>query len=220
MCFSASASFGLGITLSAIGVVCIKKVKIQAHYFFASIPLIFSIQQLSEGFLWLALSTNVYAPLENVSMYTYLFFAQVVWPFWIPFSIYMIEDNKKTKYILRFLLTCGIIVSLYLAYCLLSYKVTAQIIGRHINYDHSYPLSFYETGVMLYLAATILPPWFSSLKKARILSIAILISYIMSMIFYREFVVSVWCFFAAGISAIIFYILNDLNPSTNNNELR
>ena len=56
MCFSASASFGAGIVLTGIGVASIKKSDTRSKSLFASIPLIFGIQQITEGFLWLALS--------------------------------------------------------------------------------------------------------------------------------------------------------------------
>jgi len=219
MCFSASSSFGLGLGLSAMGIACIKKVQITYHYFFASIPIIFAIQQLSEGFVWLSLSISVYAPLQNISTYIYLFFAQIVWPFWIPFSIYMIENKNSSKFLLQFFLTIGCIVSIYLAYCLLSYNVNAKILAHHIYYQQDYPDTFGKIGIMLYLAATILPPLFSSFKKVRILSGAILISYLVSLYFYKQYVVSVWCFFAAIISSLIFYMLNDLKLTMNiNNE--
>jgi hypothetical protein len=49
MCFSAGASFGAGIILAVISVASLKKVKHTPHNFFAIIPLIFCIQQISEG---------------------------------------------------------------------------------------------------------------------------------------------------------------------------
>ena len=55
MCFSANASFIAGATISAIGVVTLKKVKAPSQIVFASIPLIFGVQQLSEGVLWLTI---------------------------------------------------------------------------------------------------------------------------------------------------------------------
>ena len=46
MCFSATASFGASIVLTGIGVASLKQVKEPAQYPFASIPLIFGVQQL------------------------------------------------------------------------------------------------------------------------------------------------------------------------------
>ena len=62
MCFSAGASFVSGIFISAIGVASVKKVYKPSQRVFAIIPLLFGIQQLAEGCLWL---TNVLAGHNN-----------------------------------------------------------------------------------------------------------------------------------------------------------
>jgi hypothetical protein len=51
MCFSATASFVAGSALSAVGAVTITKAKRKAEIPFATIPLLFGIQQLTEGLI-------------------------------------------------------------------------------------------------------------------------------------------------------------------------
>jgi hypothetical protein len=51
MCFSANASFGAGIILAVISVASLKKVQYSTHIYFAAIPLIFCIQQITKGLL-------------------------------------------------------------------------------------------------------------------------------------------------------------------------
>jgi hypothetical protein len=211
MCFSASSSFGAAIVISTIGVMAIKKVSTPAHYFFALIPLFFAMQQFAEGFLWLALTDSSYAPLEWTATYFFLFFAQVVWPFWIPFSIYMLEKESKNIHILKILIVLGGIVSLYLAYCLVTFYVKATIIGQHISYQQDYPAVFNKYSGLLYIFATVLPPYFSSFKKVWILSFAIFISYIITTILYDDYIVSVWCFFASIISMLILWLMQEVN---------
>jgi len=97
MCFSANASFGAGIILAVISVASLKKVQYPTHIYFAAIPLIFCIQQIIEGLLWLALTDPVYTSLEKVTTYSFLFFAQVIWPIWIPFAVLSLEKNRKYK---------------------------------------------------------------------------------------------------------------------------
>ncbi len=58
MCFSANSSFGTGIILAVISVASLKKVQYLNHVYFAAIPLIFCIQQITEGLLWLVLQTQ------------------------------------------------------------------------------------------------------------------------------------------------------------------
>lgn len=59
MCFSAAASFIAGVSLTTIGVVTLKKARNRAEIPFASIPLLFGIQQLIEGTLWLAFRFDI-----------------------------------------------------------------------------------------------------------------------------------------------------------------
>lgn len=207
MCFSASASFGAGIVLSAIGIVSIRKAETRSQIAFASIPLIFAFQQITEGFLWLALSNSEFASLRQPTTYIFLFFAQVVWPFWVPFAISKLEKVQIRKQIEKALTLLGAIVSLYLAYCLISFHVEAKIIGMHISYEQDYPTSLGKYSGLLYIIATILPPFFSTIKGMWALGSSIFISYIITTIFYTDYIVSVWCFFASIISIVILAIL-------------
>jgi hypothetical protein len=207
MCFSASASFGAGVVLSAIGVVAIKKAKTRAQLPFATIPLLFAVQQISEGFLWLALAEPGYEGLQQFTTYTFLFFAQVVWPFWVPFSILKFETNPKRKQIGRVVTGIGAMVSAYLAFCLLFYPVEASIEGYHISYDQDYPGGVGRASAIFYMIATIGPPFFSSARYMWALGTAILISYIVTTIFYTDYIVSVWCFFASVISIAVLGVI-------------
>jgi len=56
MCFSASASFIAGASLFAVGVATLKRARARAELPFAMIPLLFGIQQLTEGVIWLTFS--------------------------------------------------------------------------------------------------------------------------------------------------------------------
>lgn len=211
MCFSASASFGAGVILSAIGIASIKKAQSPSQFFFASIPLIFAVQQVTEGFIWLSLSNPTFVPLQQIATYNFLFFAQVVWPVWVPFSILKLEPKNRRRKPEIILVGIGALVSLFLAYCLLSYPVNAKIIGYHISYQQNYPSAISRYCGGLYMIATIVPPFFSRIRRMWMLGSAVLISYIVTTIFYTDYIVSVWCFFASIISLTIFAILYGIN---------
>lgn len=211
MCFSATASFGAGILLSAIGIATIKKVQPTEQKMFAMIPLIFAVQQISEGFLWMGLTDPVNSSMQNYASYIFLFFAQVLWPTWVPYSIMLMEKDPQRKVYFKILTTIGILVSFYLGYCLLNYSVEAKIDGYHISYGQNYPEEISRLGGMLYVIATIAPSFFSSIKKMWILGLAILLSYIITTILYTDYIVSVWCFFASIVSIIIYFILVKFN---------
>ncbi len=210
MCFSANASFGAGIILSVIGIAAIKKVERSSHIFFASIPFIFAVQQIAEGFLWLTLPNPEYTAVQGYFTYLFLFFAQTIWPIWIPISILLLEKEASRKRIQIFLVAAGILVGCYLGYCLLLYPVQATIIGYHIKYKLDFPPALKYVVVVFYALSTILPPFFSHIKRMWILGMAILISYIISAFFYEHYVLSVWCFFASVISISVYIIMIEI----------
>jgi hypothetical protein len=107
----------------------------------------------------------------------------------------------------------GAIVSLYLASCLMSYHVEARIIGYHISYRQDYPAVLGNYVGVLYVIATIAPAFFSGIKHMWYLGAAILISYIMTEIFYTGYIVSVWCFFASVISITVFAIMHEIEKT-------
>lgn len=75
-------------------------------------------------------------------------------------------------------------------------------------YEPNYPVALRRYGGLIYIIATIIPPFFSSIKKVWIIGTAILISYILANIFYEGYVVSVWCFFAAIISILVLVVIS------------
>jgi hypothetical protein len=212
MCFSASASFGAGVVLSVIGVAAIRKVQRPSQFAFASIPLIFAIQQISEGFVWLSLIDPFYASLEMGATYSYLFFAQIVWPLFVPLAFLYFEKDDKPKIFGKILVAIGAIVSFYLTYCLFAYHVQAKNISYHIAYEQDYPELLSGFGILFYVVATIVPPFLSRLKYMWVLGVAILVSYIITYIFYTDYLTSVWCFFASIISITLFVIMHQIEP--------
>lgn len=214
MCFSATASFGAGAVLTIIGIASVRKSQSSPQLFFASIPLIFAVQQVTEGFLWLSLTNPAYAYLQQVTTYVFLFFAQVVWPVWVPLAVLRLEPREKRSKAGKFLTGIGAMVSVYLGYCLISYPVEASIAGYHIFYRQDYPAGVNLYFGALYIAATILPPFFSRIGRMWMLGATVIISYIITVAFYSDYIVSVWCFFASIISMAIWAIMHELKIVT------
>ena len=200
MCFSATASFVAGISLSAIGVLTLKKVSRRAEIPFAMIPLIFGIQQIIEGMLWL--SFRYEAPLLNVTMtYAFTMFSHVLWPMYVPFAIGLVETVAWRKKVMMVFQLIGVTVGLYLFYLVIKYPVTSEI-DKNMVYVSPH---FYEAAVMvLYLAATCAGSFFSSHKFIRLFGVLALVLFMVAIWFYTVAFFSVWCFFAAILSAVIY----------------
>lgn len=101
MCFSATASFGSGIVLAAIGVFTLKITRKPSHLAFAFIPVLFAVQQISEGFVWLTLQHAEYAQWRSVPVHVFMVFAHIIWPFWITLSALLLEKQEVRKKILK-----------------------------------------------------------------------------------------------------------------------
>lgn len=213
MCFSANASFGAGVVLSVIGVASIRKAQKPSQLLFASIPLIFAVQQVAEGVLWVTLPNPDTITIQRNATYIFLFFAQILWPLWVPTAILLLDKNGIRSKIQSILIGAGILVGFYLAYCLLTYPVQAKIIGYHISYMQDYPTSFRIYVIGLYALATVAPPFFSHIKKMWMLGAAILISYLVTALFYEHYILSVWCFFSSIISISVYAIMVEISNS-------
>lgn len=210
MCFSAEASFIAGAVLTAAGLASVKKAQTKARIVFACIPLIFAAQQITEGFLWLALINPDFSNLEKPTTYIFLTFAQIIWPSWVPLSVLLMEKEKGRRKVLYLLTATGAIVSIYLAFRLLLFPSNAEIINNHIFYDLGFPDSIIRSFGVLYFIATVVPPLISSIKKMWFLGVIIFLSYLVTKMFFENYVISVWCFFAAVLSVAVYAIITDL----------
>lgn len=213
MCFSATASFSAGVVLTAIGIASIKKSKHKSQFLFAGIPFMFGVQQFAEGILWVIIPNADYQYLQKTATYIYLIFAHVLWPLWVPIAILLLDKSNERNMLQKILVAAGVLVGFYLAYCLLFFDVKAIIDGHHINYVLDYSDLMNNFWIFLYAMATIAPPFFSHIKKMWILGITVLISYLVTLIFFEKYLLSVWCFFSSIISIIIYYFIAKLSDN-------
>ena len=202
MCFSATASFTAGTALSAVGVVTMSKIRRKVDILFAAIPLLFGIQQLTEGFIWLSSQSSA---LHTVMTYIFSVFSHVVWPTFIPLSILLMEKIVWRRKILSAFLVVGSIVSVYLLYFLITKPIQAEIVGNSIAYNSPH---FYVVPMLaFYFASTCISCLFSSHRFVNIFGIFAFASAIIAYQFWALTFISVWCFFAAIMSLVIYFHL-------------
>jgi len=207
MCFSAEVSFGASAVISTVGIIAIKKSAQKEQLLFAMIPLLFGIQQFFEGWLWVSLQNEKYSASEGVATYGYLIFAQVIWPVWVPLSIYFTEKKKRRKYLISISLATGIFLSILLGYRMIVYDVSAHIDQQHIFYKVGHFQSTNWWSGIFYMLPAVFPFIFSSVRHINYMGILMLLFFVVSKFFYLEYMISVWCLFAAVLSMYIFFIL-------------
>jgi len=176
---------------------------------FAAIPLLFAIQQLSEGVIWLTFSHE--APLLNTVMtHVYSFFSHVLWPAYVPVAVLLIEPPGRRRQALVVFSAAGIAVGAYLLYFLVAFPIVSRPIGQHIEYVS--PHFFAAVAMTLYLMSTTVSLLLSTHRTVKVYGVLALLSFGLAYWFYTTWFISVWCFFAALLSAVVFlhfYLLKD-----------
>jgi hypothetical protein len=211
MCFSATASFTTSGVLFITGVASLSKVGNRSQVMLASTPLLFGVQQLSEGLLWLNLADGDSYSHEHILTYFFVIFGQLVWPIWVPLANLKLEKQYARRKILAITVGLGSIISSYLAYQMLTNPVRAEIREHHIKYVFDYSGSLVENFNLTYLIPTVFSHFVSSIKKIQILGGFTLLAFLISKIYFTNYIFSVWCFFAAILSAWIFFTIRSIN---------
>lgn len=206
MCFSATASFVAGTALSATGAVTLSETKTKRDISFASIPLLFGIQQIIEGGVWLSFQYGL-PFLNQIATYTFLFFGYVFWPIFVPFSVGLLETDLHRRRILYIFQFVGIAIGLYLLYFIVKNPVTSQIVNKSITY--SMPEQYGVLLVGMYVLATCVSCLFSTHRIINLLGVLATLSLAIAYYFFTASYVSVWCFFAAILSIVVYLYFKD-----------
>lgn len=220
MCFSATASFTASAVLIPVGVYCLKKAATleKPYWVFALLPLVFGLQQIFEGFVWLGIGPDGGASVRLPAL-GFMLFSHVFWLFWIPFACYALEDNvfrKKLFYGLVFIgaaLGLSMYIPLWLHADWLSVLVTKQSIDYKtiLIYDDYLP----RVALRVFYAVVVLVPLLlSSELYIKIFGGIIAVSVAFASVFYGYAFISVWCYFAAVLSMyILFMIVRKTRPA-------
>jgi hypothetical protein len=215
MCFCATASFGMGSVLISLGSYAVAQAwrGSRAHVVLATVPLIFGIQQLAEGMVWLDLNRG--RSDTSIQILIYLFFATFFWPGYIPLCMLFVEPARRFRLLLIGVGGVAIGLSLYLPILFDPGRYLVVEISRHsILYDCSRVpiLRFIPEPLMrgLYLAAVTIPFLMATDRRLRWFGGAVFVSAVIAELLFRYAFASVWCFFAAGLSAYLAVYLHQL----------
>ena len=215
MCFSSTASFSASALLAATGVASFARATNTPQKVLAGVPVIFSVQQFTEGVLWMSLTHPEWHAWQGVATYLFQIFAQVVWPFYIPLAVLLFEPERQRRQVIFVLFGCGIALALFSSFCLYWYPVQAVIGNHHIRYVPGFPLAQKWYYGLIYFLPTILAPVISSSRPLRWLGYLFLMSYAASRLLFHFYEISVWCFFGALISFTIFFTINSQRRQAN-----
>src|SRR5579872_2221743 len=211
MCFSPTASFVTSGALALVGTLCVRSAKKKSLLPFASIPLIFAMQQAAEGVVWVTYPW----PVSYFFAVLFICFA-LSWPLWIPYSLWSLETKKFQKQLFWYDMLAGGIFALGAFAMVARYGIEVAIVNHSIAYGST---QAYEDlpqygGWFLWLwyrLTVVVPSFISSVKEIRVLGLLLIISDAVAYFFWHQTFTSVWCFFAAGISVWVWYVLKKMD---------
>lgn len=201
MCFSAPVSFAAAAVLLTAGTVALRRTAHVAQWPYALVPFWFGVQQLLEAGLWLTLDQPQQACLNGWLTQGFSAFSQVIWPIYIPLAVYLLEPAGWRRRAIGLVLAAGATVSLYLLWYLLRVPAVAQVQGQHIAYI--FPHFHEPLATALYLLGACVSPLLSRFPAVRLFGLLATLSLGATALFYLQWLISVWCFFAALLSAVV-----------------
>lgn len=214
MCFSAEASVTAAAVLVPTGVCTMVTAwrKDTAFLALAAVPLAFGVQQGCEAVVWWGLDHS-HPEVVRPAAVAFLLFAIALWPGWVPLAVARLEGGWRRP-LFGWLSAVGFAAGFA---CLVPAAtrygewLVVAVVGHSVQYDLSgLPGADTAAGVAwqgVYLAAVLAPLLLSTVRGVRWLGVSMAGAAAVAFILYRHAFASVWCFFAAVVSAHIAYLL-------------
>jgi len=196
MCFSAAASFSAGAVCAGVGSMAVRRAS-KPDLMLAFIPVIFALHQTLEGVVWATHGEGW----GRYAGYAFAIVAFCLWPIYVPVAAWMSEsDPRRRKLILFFIALGGVMVALG-AQALYS-GLTIDFATHQIRYlpIMRYPLAF----DYVYASCAAAPFLLHRNVYLKVFGCSILVFFVVSIFFFNPARYSVWCFFAALGSAVVY----------------
>lgn len=209
MCFSATASFTATAVLVPAGVFSVyRAAQVDRRYVaIGALPLLFGIQQLVEGVVWIGGEQAASSLVAKASL-AYMFFSWLAWPVWVPLSTYFLEPCRRRFVFLILSILGGMLGAIqYFPYFLHPEWLTTTFRPNAISYSATELLDFVigrEATYVLYVLAIITPLLLSSNRDARIFGVLVTAVVIVTYLFFQYAYISVFC---AGGAVMSLYLV-------------
>jgi hypothetical protein len=202
MCFSANASFAVAATTGVVGILSIAHVSRPSELPLAAMPLLFAMQQTTEGLLWAGLMREVQPDWIAALATIFAVIALVIWPVWTPAAVSLAEADPARRRKIAILLGLGVAVGLYGAVHVAAAPYSVSPVRHTLSYANG--VAYSPVVFAVYAASIVGSLFLSSYRPIRIFGWAVVAGLIVSALFYALAFFSVWCFFAAAGSVLIY----------------
>lgn len=213
MCLSAPVSFAAAaLLIPSGGFTLATALKRDRRYaMLATLPLLLGLQQLMEGFIWVAGSGDDPGGARVYSL-AYMFFAWVVWPVWLPVSVYFIEPHRRRAAYLVFAIAGAALGAVqFIPYLVHEGWLQVTLLPRAIRYSDTELLDAVIGRPMTYLvyvAIVIVPLLLSTDRTARVFGGLVALVLAITAGFFQWAYISVFCFGGAAASLYLIWVIS------------
>jgi hypothetical protein len=199
MCFSAPASFTAAAVCAGIGVMTVRRAS-KADLMLAFIPIIFSAQQALEGYVWLTKAAGC----GRDAGYGFAIIAFCLWPLYVPLATWRSETDARLRTFMLSFSVPGALVAAAAAWVLFV-GLKIDFATNKIQYlpTTRYPVIF----DYIYAACVVGPFLLHRNIYLRIFGCLILVFFGLSTLLFNPARYSVWCFFAAISSVVLYFFV-------------
>lgn len=203
MCFSATASFVASAIIGTIGIATLRHVREPRALLFAAIPTLFALHQFTEGFVWLGLNGRIGpVALEHVS-FLFMLYAQGMLPFLMPLAVLLMEPSGWRRRAILGLSGLGAFVCAWMTYGLIFFDSQCFVEQQSIAYRNPFTGDLWIS--LLYVLATCGALLLSSHRVVQSYGVLNVIGLTITQIVKETAFASVWCFYAATLSIVIYW---------------
>jgi hypothetical protein len=188
MCFSPEADFTSAAVVGTIGIATLTQVRHKRELLLAALPLAFACHEFAEGFVWLGLGGSIPRSVGRIALFAYLSYAWALLPAIVPIAVLLVEPRRLRRQLMLPLSVLGTAVGAYLLWVVVDHPITAQIVGHSIDYQ-----GVGNIGDFVSSSRQIV--WFGI---ANLAAVAVLV------VVQSEGLTSLWCFWAAVVSFLIY----------------
>ena len=203
MCFSAEMNFAASAVIGAVGVATLTHARHPREVLFAAMPLFFALHQFTEGFVWLGLDGVIGETARDNAAFLFLFYAQGLLPILMPLAVFLLEPPGWRRRALGAITAIACVFGAYMIWGVMAFPTTCYAENGSVVYANTVTETMW-TGILyigvtcgaLVLSGFAVVRWFGVLNLIGLTVVMIAKSYAFS---------SVWCFYAAVISVMLYW---------------
>jgi hypothetical protein len=201
VCFSASASFVAAGLVGATGMATLPLARSVREAPLALFGVAFAVHQAIEGLVWLELGRAATTTLRTPAVAVWLVFAWALLPLWVPAALGLVEPDARRRRVIAVLAASGAAVGLVLGAASFLGSVHARVVASHLSYV--VPAGPAKLAIVPYVIVTCGPPLLSSHRTLQAWGVALAVSMGLTAWLQQAGFASIWCYFAAGLSALL-----------------